>query len=128
VIQTAAPAPRMLWLFFSPSGRISRQPYIMAFLFWFMLQAVAIGQMFAAERQDNDAMLAIATLGLIVVSLIGFVSMIMLTIKRVHDMGYPGALAFLIFVPVVSFLALICFLFWPSSPPNPFGDYPNRPK
>jgi uncharacterized membrane protein YhaH (DUF805 family) len=120
--------PHMFWLFFSPSGRISRQPYVMAFLFWFVLQAIAIGQMFAADRQNNDALLLLFTLGLIVVSLIGFVSMIMLTIKRVHDMGYSGALAFLIFVPVVSFFALICFLFWPSGPPNEFGDEPNRPK
>ncbi|MDB5555507.1 MAG: hypothetical protein JWL86_5491 [Rhizobium sp.] len=122
------PGPGMIWLLFSPSGRLSRQPYVMALLFWFILQAIAIGQMFAAERQDNDAMLALSTLGLIVVGLTGFVSMIMLTIKRVHDMGYSGALAFLIFVPVVSFFALICFLFWPSSPPNDFGNYPNRPK
>ena len=120
--------PGMAWLFFSPSGRLSRQPYVMSFLFWFVLQAVAIGQMFAAERQHNDAMLALATLGLIVVGLISIVSMVMLTIKRVHDMGYPGMLAFLIFVPVVSFFALICFLFWPSGPPNDFGDYPNHPK
>lgn len=120
--------PDMAWLLFSPSGRISRQPYVMAFLFWLVLQAVAISQMFAAERQESDAMLALFTLGLIIVSLVGFVSMIMLTIKRVHDMGYPGLLAFLVFVPVVSFFALICFLFWPSGPPNDFGDYPNRPK
>ncbi|UVC09378.1 hypothetical protein IHQ71_01750 [Rhizobium sp. TH2] len=45
-------------------------------------------------------MLASSTLDLIVVSLIGFVSMIMLTAK----------------------------LFWPSGPPNDFGDYPNRPQ
>jgi len=121
-------APGMGWLFFSPSGRISRQPYIMALLFWMALQMIAVSQMFAGERLHSDALIVLATLGLIVVSLLTFVSMIMLTIKRVHDMGYPGLLAFLIFVPVVSFFALICFLFWPSGPPNDFGDYPNRPK
>lgn len=120
--------PGMVWLFFSPSGRLSRQPYVMALLFWMVLQMIAVSQMFAGDRLNNDGLIALATLGLIVVSLLSFLSMIMLTIKRVHDMGYPGLLAFLIFVPVVSFLALICFLFWPSGPPNDFGDYPNRPK
>ena len=127
-MQSQAPVPGMAWLFFGPSGRISRRVYAMAILFWFVLQAIAVGQMFAADRQHDDAMLALSTLGLIVVSLLGVVSMIMLTIKRVHDMGYPGLLAFLILVPVVSFFALICFLFWPSGPPNDFGDEPNRPK
>jgi uncharacterized membrane protein YhaH (DUF805 family) len=127
-MSTATPEPGMIWLFFSPSGRLSRQPYVMAFLFWFVLQAVAIGQMFAADRQNNDALLVLSTFGLIVVGLLTFISMIMLTIKRVHDMGYPGLLALLIFVPVASFFALVCFLFWPSGPPNDFGDYPNRPK
>jgi uncharacterized membrane protein YhaH (DUF805 family) len=120
--------PGMAWLLFSPSGRISRQPYVLVLLFWFMLQAATIAQMFVGQRQENDALLALSFLALIVVSLLTFVSMIMLSIKRVHDMGYSGVLAFLIFVPVVSFFALICFLFWPSGPPNDFGDYPNRPK
>ena len=118
----------MSWLFFSPSGRVSRQPYVMALLFWMVLQMIAVSQMFTGDRLHSDALIALATLSLIVVSLLTFVSMIMLTIKRVHDMGYPGTLAFLIFLPVVSFFALICFLFWPSGPPNDFGDYPNCPK
>lgn len=120
--------PGMAWLLFSPSGRVSRQPYALSFLFWFALQAAAMGLMFSGERTNDDSQLALATLALIAVSLVGFVSMIMLTIKRVHDMGYPGMLAFLIFVPVVSFFALICFLFWRSGPPNDFGAHPNRPK
>ncbi|CAN7551956.1 DUF805 domain-containing protein [Rhizobium sp. LjRoot254] len=127
-MRIATPKSDMFWLFFSPSGRISRQPYVMTLLFWMVLQMIAVSQMFAGDRRHSDALIAFATLGLIVVSLLTFVSMIMLTIKRVHDMGYPGLLAFLIFLPVVSFFALICFLFWPSSPPNQFGDYPNRPQ
>jgi len=127
-MRIATPEPGMLWLFFSPSGRVSRQPYVMALLFWVVLQMIAVSQMFAGDRLHNDALIAFATLGLILVSLLSFLSMIMLTIKRVHDMGYPGLWALLIFVPVVSFLALIFFLFWPSGPRNDFGDHPNRPK
>jgi len=127
-MQPSANASGMAWLLFSPSGRISRQPYVLSLAFWFALQAAALGLMFASDRVNSDAQLALATLALVVVGLLTFLSMIMLTIKRVHDMGYPGLLAFLIFVPVVSFFALICFLFWPSGLPNEFGTYPNQPK
>lgn len=120
--------PGMFWMLFSPSGRLSRQPYVLVLLFWMVLQGATVAQMFAGQRQNDDALLALAFLGLLVVSVLTFISMIMITIKRVHDMGYPGILAFVIFVPVVSFFALVCFLFWPSGPPNEFGAYPNQPK
>ena len=119
--------PSRAWFFFSPSGRVSRRPYALGILFWFSLQFAAIGQMFAGDRQNSDSLLVLSFLALMIVGLASVVSMVMLTIKRVHDMGYPGILAFVVFVPVVSFLALVCFLFWPSAPPNPFGHATNRP-
>lgn len=120
--------PGMAWFFFSPSGRISRRPYALGLLFWFALQFAAIGQMFAGERLNSDGLLVLGFLALIVVGLVGTVSMIMLTIKRAHDLGHPGMLAFLIIVPVLSFFALIFFLLFPSGPPNGYGTYTNRPR
>ena len=120
--------PSRGWFFFSPSGRLSRGPYALGIVFWFALQFAAIGQMFAGDRQNADGLLVLGFLALIVVGLMSIVSMVMLTIKRVHDMGYPGILAFLVFVPVVSFFALACFLLWPSAPPNDYGARPNRPR
>ena len=120
--------PDMTWFFFSPSGRISRGPYALGLLFWFALQFAAIGQMFAGQRLNSDGLLVLGFLALIVVGLIGTVSMIMLTIKRSHDLGRPGLLAFLIIVPVVSFFALLFFLLFPSGPPNNYGTYTNRPR
>ena len=120
--------PSKAWFFFSPAGRLSRGPYALGILFWFSLQFAAIGQMFAGDRLSSDGLLVLGFLALIVIGLVGVVSMVMLTIKRVHDLGHPGLLAFLLFVPVVSFFALLFFLLFPSGPPNNYGAYPNRPR
>ena len=120
--------PSRAWFFFSPSGRLSRGPYALGILFWFALQFASIGQMFAGDRLNSDGLLIVGFVALIVVVLMSVVSMAMLTIKRVHDLGHPGLLAFLIFVPVVSFFALLFFLLFPSAPPNDYGYYPNRPR
>ena len=118
--------PSILWLLFSPSGRVSRQPYVMSILLWMALQGLAASRMLASE--DHDAGLILSTLALVIVSVATFVSLIMLSIKRVHDMGFPGIFAFLLFIPVVSLFAAIAFFFWPSAPPNDFGEFSNRPK
>lgn len=118
--------PGMKWLFFSPSGRLGRRPYFMAILFWMVVPGIAISRMFANEH--HDAGLAFWTLVLGIICLASLVSFIMLSIKRLHDMGFPAIFVLLLFVPVVSFLALIVLLFWPSGPANDFGNLPNRPK
>jgi uncharacterized membrane protein YhaH (DUF805 family) len=118
--------PGMAWLLFSPSGRIGRRPYLLAILFWALLPGIAVSQMFVNEHHELG--LALWTLALMTIGLVSMVSLIMLSIKRVHDMGYPAIAAFLLFVPVVSFLALAAFLLWPSAGPNDFGEFTNRPK
>jgi uncharacterized membrane protein YhaH (DUF805 family) len=115
------------WFFFSPSGRLSRGPYALGILFWFSLQFAAIGQLFAGDRLHSDPLLILGFLALVVAALLSVVSMAMLTIKRAHDLGHPGLLAFLIFVPVVSLFALFFFLLFPSGPPNGYGTWSNRP-
>ena len=120
--------PSRVWFFFSPSGRLSRGPYALGILFWFALQFAAIGQLFAGQRLHSDGILILGFLTMLVVALLSVISMVMLTIKRVHDIGHPGLIAFLIFVPVVSFFALLFFLLFPSGPPNDYGYYANRPR
>jgi len=120
--------PSRVWFFFSPSGRLSRGPYALGILFWFSLQFASIGQLFAGQRLHSDGILILGFLALVIIALLSVVSMVMLTIKRVHDIGHPGLLAFLIFVPVVSFFALVFFLLFPSGPPNDYGYHANRPQ
>jgi uncharacterized membrane protein YhaH (DUF805 family) len=115
-----------VWFFFSPTGRLSRGPYALGILFWFSLQFASIGQLFAGERLNSDPVLILGFLALVLTALLSVVSMVMLTIKRVHDIGHPGLLAFLIFIPVISFLALVFFLVFPSGPPNQYGSHPNQ--
>ena len=119
--------PSRAWFFFSPSGRLSRGPYALGILFWFALQFASIGQLFAGDRLHSDGLLIGGFLALCISALVGAISMVMLTIKRVHDIGHPGLLAFLLFVPVVSFFALIFFLVFPSGPPNVYGSWSNWP-
>lgn len=118
--------PGMAWALFSPSGRIGRWPFALAILFWMVLPGVVVSQMFANQHQDLA--LALWTLPLVIVSLASVVSFVMLSIKRLHDMGYPGIFVLVLFVPVISFVALVAMLFWPSAPANEFGDFTNRPK
>jgi uncharacterized membrane protein YhaH (DUF805 family) len=122
------PEPSRIWFFFSPSGRLSRGPYALGILFWFSLQFASAGQLLAGERLNSDAILILGFLAMVIVALLSVVSMVMLTIKRVHDIGHSGLIAFLIFVPVVSFFALLFFLLFPSGPPNDYGDCANRPQ
>jgi uncharacterized membrane protein YhaH (DUF805 family) len=119
-------SPGMPWLLFSPFGRISRRVYALSLLFWIVLPGIIIPQMFANEHDDGK--LVLWTLALVIACGTASISWIMLSIKRVHDMGHPGIFAFLLFVPVANFFAFAAFLFWPSAGPNAFGEYTNRPK
>jgi uncharacterized membrane protein YhaH (DUF805 family) len=118
--------PGILWLLFSPSGRIGRQPFVMSMLLWLALLGIAIALMVKFEHQETG--LILSALALVILSLGTFVSLLMLSIKRLHDMGFPAIFVLLLFIPVASLFALIAFLFWPSAPPNHFGKFTNRPK
>ena len=120
--------PSRAWFFFSPSGRLSRGPYALGILFWFSLQFASVGMLFAGDRMNSDTLLILGLLALILTALFTVVSMAMLTIKRVHDIGHPGLVAFVIFIPVASLFALLFFLLFPSGPPNIYGSYSNRPE
>lgn len=103
----------MKWLFFSPSGRLGRLPYFLGWLFWVATSGFVLTRMFANE--DDSGALAFWTFILIAGGLVSTVSIIMMTIKRLHDMGYPGALALCLFIPVISPVIFIALCLWPSN-------------
>lgn len=119
--------PGVRWLLFSPSGRIGRHAYLLSVLLWLMLQGAAVFLLLAIENTSKAGLL-LAALALVIISVATFISFIMLSIKRLHDMGFPGLFVLVLFVPLVSFFAFVVLLFWPSAPPNDFGEYPDRPK
>lgn len=118
--------PSMTWLFFSPSGRIGRLPFFLAWLFWLFTGAFLLAQVMKYEGQD--APMAFWSLGLIVSAIASTVSIVMLAIKRLHDIGYPGPLAICLFIPVLSPIIFLALCLWPGAEgANEFGGRRNGP-
>ncbi|WP_209601979.1 DUF805 domain-containing protein [Sinorhizobium kostiense] len=119
--------PSMTWLFFSPSGRIGRLPFFLSWLFWLFAGGFLLAQVLKNEGQD--APLALWTLALIASGFVSAVSLVMLAIKRLHDIGYPGPLALCLFIPVLSPIVFIALCLWPGNKgANEFGGDRNRPR
>ncbi|WEX77815.1 DUF805 domain-containing protein [Sinorhizobium numidicum] len=118
--------PSMTWLFFSPSGRIGRLPFLLSWLFWFVIGGIFLMQTLKNEEQDTA--LALWTLALIVSGVLSTVSIAMLAIKRLHDIGYPGPLALCLFIPVLSPIVFVALCLWPGTQgENEYGRHRNGP-
>lgn len=114
------------WLFFSPSGRAGRQVFILGWLFWMMVNSYTLAKAVLHHEDDNPSVWGLIFL---VTALFSFVSAIMLTVKRLHDVGLPGLIAVLMFVPVLSLIILFGLCVWPSnSGENAFGRATDWPK
>ena len=119
--------PNLTWLFFGWSGRLSRAPFALGWAFWLMLLSAALARIMIVPKEDPAFLFwAFMFFGVAIVST---VSTIMMTVKRLHDMNLPLALIICLFIPAISFFALIAFLVWPgTNGPNEYGRLPNRPK
>ena len=84
-------------------------------------------QVLKHDGPDNAAM-ALWTMALIVSGFVSTVSIVMLAIKRLHDIGYPGPLALCLFIPVLSPLVFLALCLWPGMQgANEFGGRRNGP-
>ena len=101
------------WLFFSPSGRVSRLPYCLGWLFWAAASGFVLSRVLA--HQGDDIALALWTLILVVTALVSTASIALMTIKRLHDTGYPGHLAICLFIPVLSPVLFLALCLWPGT-------------
>lgn len=119
------PAPGLGWLFFSLQGRIARQSYILS-------QVVMVLALFAVTLQivkagQDQALLAFWGLVFMGVALVLAWCMFALTVKRLHDIGMPGILAVILFVPGIQWFWLLFLMVMPGNPhandhgPPPFG-------
>lgn len=103
----------MSWLFFSPSGRVSRLPYFLGWLFWAAISGLVLTRVFA--HQGSDIAQALWTLILVITALVSTASIALMTIKRLHDIGYPGHLAICLFIPVLSPVLFLALCLWPGT-------------
>jgi len=105
--------PTIGWLLFSPSGRCGRQTFALGWLFWMMVNSGVLTKLLTAAEDDPSmglwSTVFFATFGL------SAISTLMLTIKRVHDLGLPGVMALSIFVPGVSLVVLVLLCVWPTT-------------
>ncbi|MXN50456.1 DUF805 domain-containing protein [Shinella sp. AETb1-6] len=118
--------PRLAWLFFGWSGRLSRAPHALGWAFWLTVLSASFTRVLAVpEDHPSFVPWVLIFLALAVVSTI---SSLMLSVKRVHDMNLPAPLILCLFVPALSFFALFVFLVWPGTQgPNDYGRLPDRP-
>ncbi|PZU84124.1 MAG: DUF805 domain-containing protein [Shinella sp.] len=124
-----APArrPTVSWLFFSPSGRAGRQTFILGWLFWLMMNSFALAKLTLVPEDDD--LLPLYQLAFIISMGLSIVSAVMMSIKRLHDMGMPGLIALTIFIPAVSMLVLFVLCMWPSSRnANAYGGATDWPR
>jgi uncharacterized membrane protein YhaH (DUF805 family) len=122
-----AQRPSLAWLFFGWSGRVSRLPFALAWAFWVMLLSAALARIVIVPKEDPSFLLW--SLVFLAIGVAATVSSIMLTIKRLHDMNLPLPLIICLFIPAISFFALVAFSVWPGTiGPNEHGALPNRPK
>jgi len=108
------------WLFFGLGGRISREPFIYGQLFMVAVAATLLAAFLAAGEDDlAKGVFALAVLAFAAGSVWPTIA---LTVKRLHDLGQPGALALILFVPTVNFFFVVALMALPSKPEaNQYG-------
>ena len=132
---TQASLTKLLWLFFSPGGRISRQVYWLAFAVVLCIMFV-LGRAWEAtlifEAGVDGALGTVrmtdASAGVLLAMLPLEWSALVLIAKRCRDHGWPGLVALLWMVPFANFLLALYIGLVPGDPgPNRFGSGPDRP-
>lgn len=115
----------MRWLLFSGSGRICRRTYLLGIAFWMAVLAIPVT---TAVNAGESTARAVAGFGIILALLPAIASLATLSVKRLHDIGLPSGLVFLLLVPGIAVVVLFGLVVWPSAiGPNRYGPSPDRP-
>lgn len=118
------PLNSLFWLFSSLSGRLGRQPYLLAGLFILVIQMFSLYQVLRFPEATTGGELWSSAF-----TLVTFVSLwcnFALTAKRLHDFGRPTpfALVTLLF----GYVVFILLAFFQGDPgPNRYGERSNAP-
>lgn len=126
-MQAPARRPTVSWLLFSSSGRAGRQVFILGWLFWLMINCYTVASIIL--HREDEALFRLFSLLFFAGFAASFASTIMLSIKRLHDMGLSGLLVLVLFIPAVSLVMLFVLCLWPSTPgANAYGPAPDWPR
>ena len=118
--QTSSGRSQVAWLLTRFNGRISRSVYWMATVFLIGVNGVLIGQLFGGEHASFHSLAQMLAPFVILGTLYSNVA---IAVKRLHDAGYSGFLAFALFVPLVNFAFAIWIGILPGTAgPNAYGD------
>ncbi|MDX5592355.1 DUF805 domain-containing protein [Pseudovibrio sp. SPO723] len=125
----------ILWLFFSPVGRVSREPFWLAMALMWCVMFLAFYVSAGTVLNQADAQTPTADLINMVMASNGMLPiMVMLSkwfevalvVKRLHDRGWSGLFALLVFLPLLSIPVVLFVGLQPSQPgANRFGPRPN---
>jgi uncharacterized membrane protein YhaH (DUF805 family) len=117
-------AQRLLWLFFSFSGRIDRRVFGLAGVFLYLIRAYPIYRMAMASNDEAAVAFWFGTFALIFGVLI--LSHLALCAKRLHDCGYSGWWGLFFLVADIFIFLLLCM---PKGMPGPnrYGQRTNSP-
>ena len=116
----------VIWVLFGLGGRIARQSFILGQLFMLTLFAVVVARIL--DVQGDEGWTTFWGLMFLLLGAVSAWSLLAMTVKRLHDVGWPGALALVLFVPTINFLFVIALMIMPSQPqanrygPPPFGQ------
>jgi len=121
-----SPSYTLPWLFFGVKGRIARKSYCLAILFMFVLLFLTV--YWAVQAEDDPFRLTFSGFAFIAVMIFNLWSILALSIKRLHDLNMPVALVILIFVPMVTWIAVLFLMIKASHPEaNEHGQVPFGP-
>ncbi len=126
-----APEPTIKWALLSMRGRINREEY-----WWstFALMAGSFVFMYGmfhdrVELGPSGELLFTESQGLSLLSIVaaGIYVSFAITVKRLHDLGWPGLLAVLLMFPGIGFIAFFLLgLMNGEAGPNKYGPEPPR--
>jgi uncharacterized membrane protein YhaH (DUF805 family) len=114
------------WFFFKTSGRVSRAAYFLGQLLLSIIQAYPVyrATLLPQGGQESDIWWFFSA----VVILGTLWPMIVIAIKRLHDLGRPGAIVLALFMPVISIIAFIVLCLFPGQAgANRYGRHTNAP-
>ena len=118
--------PQLVWLFLRLKGRISRAAYLLAGLLANLVPLFLLYRFTLVPEGSPESMgwaVAFTLIGILAIWAI-----FALSVKRVHDLGKPGAYALALFVPLVSYVAFVILCVMPGEPgPNRYGETTNSP-